>query len=154
MSKELDKPQPNNTLPQIDKKGKDVFPSKIEFPKEIQLLEELNKIREEEYKKWRHKKELADKLLGRATLIIGVRGKDGIILGGDTKVIRGGEIDDYVGGEPQIVYIIDEKAKIEEVKYNRDLIKEKVDKVKELLKNISFTSETGPITGQSKDLLK
>lgn len=315
MSKELNKPQLNNTLPPEDKKGRSIFPPEIKLPKEIQLLEKLNKLGEEEYKRWRHKKELTDKLLGKTTLVIGVRGKDGIILGGDTKVIRGGEIDfqrkiktlvikdvpiifaaagvlgviddfievfektltesfnkgeissllsvkfiaedlvksveqrygprlgesplhfifgglsdltkgkailyevgspgfgqkiqffsfighgspyartigkylfpkeeredesgeinlpcteiikrvafsiywiggevdDYVGGEPQIVYIIDEKAKIEEAKYDRDLIKREVDKTKEFLRNITFTPEIEPITEQNKNLLK
>lgn len=311
MNEEFKKPQPNNVSPQRDKKEKGIFSPKIEFPKEIQLLEELNKLGEEEYKRWRHKKELTDKLLGRSTLVIGVRGKDGIILGGDTKVIRGGEIDfqrkiktlvikdvpiifaaagvlgviddfievfektlierfnrgeipsllsikfiaedlvksaeerygprlgesplhfifgglsdltkgkailyevgspgfgqkiqffsfighgspyartigkylfpkeeredeageinlpcseiikrvafsiywiggeidDYVGGDPQIVYIIDEKAKIEEAKCERNLIKDEVNKVKTSLRNIKFTSEIKPITDPMK----
>jgi len=67
-----------------------VFP-KIEYPKEIQLLDELNKANKEKYKKWLYKKMVTEKILGKSTLIIGVRGKDGIVLGGDTKAMSGGE---------------------------------------------------------------
>ena len=68
----------------------EIFP-KIEYPKEIQFLDELNEANREKYKKWLYKKTIAEKILGRSTLVIGVRGKDGIVLGGDTKAMRGGE---------------------------------------------------------------
>jgi 20S proteasome alpha/beta subunit len=67
-----------------------LFPE-IKFPKEVEFLRELNKFREEEYKKWLRKKETTEKLLGKSTLIIGVRAKDGIVLGSDRKIVRGGE---------------------------------------------------------------
>lgn len=69
-----------------------VFP-KIDYPKEVQLLDELNEANKEEYEKWLYKKLLIEKILGKSTLIIGVRGADGIVLGGDRKVMRGGETD-------------------------------------------------------------
>jgi 20S proteasome alpha/beta subunit len=68
------------------------FPE-IEYPKEVKLMDELNKANEEKYKKWLYKKMLMEEILGKSTLIIGVRGKDGIVLGGDTKALRGGETD-------------------------------------------------------------
>ena len=69
-----------------------IFPE-IEYPKEIKLLDELNKVNKEKYKKWLYKKKLTEKVLGESTLVIGVRGKDGIVLGADTKAMRGGETD-------------------------------------------------------------
>lgn len=69
-----------------------IFP-KIAYPKEIQLLDELNEANKEKYKRWLYKKMLGEDMLGKSTLIIGVRGKDGIVLGGDTKTMRGGETD-------------------------------------------------------------
>lgn len=70
----------------------EVFPE-IEYPKEVELLDKLNEANKERYKRWRYKKALSEKVLGEHTLIIGVRGKDGIILGADTKAMRGGETD-------------------------------------------------------------
>lgn len=67
----------------------------IEYPKEVKLLEALNEANKDKYRKWLYKKMLTDKLLGRSTLIIGARGKDGIILGSDTRVTRGGGETDY-----------------------------------------------------------
>lgn len=69
-----------------------IFPE-IEYPKEIKLLDELNEVNKEKYKKWLYKKKLIEKILGESTLIIGIRGKDGVVLGGDTKAMRGGETD-------------------------------------------------------------
>lgn len=76
--------------PKTKIKKEKLFPE-IKFPKEVELLKELNKLREAEYKEWLRKKEIIEKLLGRSTLIIGVRGKDGIVLGSDRKIVRGGE---------------------------------------------------------------
>lgn len=76
-----------------EKKEKIKILPEIEFPKEIEFLDKLNKHNEEKYKKWRFKKTLNEKIFGKSTLIIGVRGKDGIVLGSDKKIIRGGEID-------------------------------------------------------------
>ena len=66
---------------------------KIKFPKEVKYLNKLNKANEKEYKEWLRKKAIIKNLLGKSTLIIGVRSKDGIVLGGDRKVVRGGETD-------------------------------------------------------------
>jgi len=75
-----------------EKKLQDFFPT-IKYPMEIKFLDELNEKNKEKYKKWLHKKMLAREILGKSTLIIGVRGKDGIVLGGDRKSMRGGETD-------------------------------------------------------------
>lgn len=77
---------PRTTSNDID----NVF-TKVQYPKDVQFLDELNRENEEKYKKWLRKRRLAEKILGERTLIIGVRGKDGIVLGGDTKVMRGSE---------------------------------------------------------------
>lgn len=69
-----------------------IFP-KMEYPKELQLLDELNVANKEEYENWLYRKLLIEKILGKSTLIIGVRATDGIVLGGDRKVMRGGETD-------------------------------------------------------------
>lgn len=74
------------------KESKEIFPD-IVFPEEIKLLKELNKANEEKYTKWLRRKTITEDILGKYTLIIGVRGKNGIVLGADTKVIRGGETD-------------------------------------------------------------
>lgn len=74
------------------KPSAETFP-KIKFPKEVEFLDELNKSNEKKYKEWLRKMMIIEKLLGKSTLIIGVRAKDGIILGGDRKVMRGGETD-------------------------------------------------------------
>jgi 20S proteasome alpha/beta subunit len=71
---------------------KKTFPP-VKYPEEMEFLKKLNKDREEKYKKWLYEKKVAEKILGRSTLVIGVRGDDGIVLGSDRKVIRGGEID-------------------------------------------------------------
>lgn len=63
------------------------------LPEEVELIVERNKLTEEEYRDWLKNKKSTEELLGKSTLIIGVRGKEGIVLGGDTKVMRGGEID-------------------------------------------------------------
>lgn len=68
------------------------FP-KIIYPKEVDLIDELNEANEERYKEWLYKKRLAKKIIGSSTLIIGARGNNGIVLGGDTKAMRGGETD-------------------------------------------------------------
>jgi len=78
--------------PKKSKKLSKFFPEII-YPKEIELLDELNKANKEKYKKWLYKKKLNEKVLGGSTLVIGVRGKDGIVLGADTKAMRGGETD-------------------------------------------------------------
>ena len=70
----------------------ELFPN-IEYPKEIQLLDELNEANKQKYKKWLHRKMLVQELLGKSTLLIGVRGKDGVVLGADRKAMRGGETD-------------------------------------------------------------
>ncbi|XOA43132.1 MAG: hypothetical protein ACKKMO_01500 [Candidatus Nealsonbacteria bacterium] len=75
-----------------EEKSKKILP-KINFPKDIKFLDKLNKINEVEYKKWKYKKILTEKAFGKSTLIIGLRCKDGIVLGGDRKVVRGGETD-------------------------------------------------------------
>jgi len=67
--------------------------SNIVLPKEVQLLENLNKAYKEKYIKWLRKKSITEDILGKYTLVAGVRGKDGIVLAADTKVIRGGETD-------------------------------------------------------------
>jgi len=74
------------------KESKEIFPDTV-FPEEIKLLKELNKANEEKYAKWLRRKIITEDILGKYTLIIGVRGKNGIVLGADTKVIRGGETD-------------------------------------------------------------
>jgi 20S proteasome alpha/beta subunit len=75
------------------RKGTDGLSPEIQYPEEVKLLEELNKNSEEKYRKWLRKKAYTEDILGKSTLLVGVRGKDGIVLGGDTKVIRGGETD-------------------------------------------------------------
>lgn len=67
-----------------------IFP-KVEYPKEVQLLDELNEANKEKIKRWYYQKLLTEKILGKSTLIIGVRCEDGVVLGGDTKAMRGGE---------------------------------------------------------------
>jgi len=71
------------------------FRIKIKFPKEIEAIREINKINkaDKEYQEWIYKRRIIEEFIGKFTLIIGVRGKDGIVLGGDRKVIRGGETD-------------------------------------------------------------
>lgn len=66
---------------------------KIKFPREVKFLNKLNKANEKEYKEWLRRKTILNKLLGKSTLIIGAKGKNGIVLGGDRKVMRGGETD-------------------------------------------------------------
>ena len=66
---------------------------KFEFPSTVKLLDELNKELKKEYRKFLRKKRILEEVLGFGTLIIGARGKDGIVIGGDQKVIRGGEAD-------------------------------------------------------------
>jgi len=56
-----------------------IFP-KIEYPKEVKLLDELNEANKEEYKKWLSRKLLIGKILGKSTLIIGVKGDKGKVL--------------------------------------------------------------------------
>lgn len=87
-SGEQKKRKPRRVRKELDK----IFP-KIEFPKEIEFLDELNKANQNKYKEWLYKKMLAEQILGKSTLIIGVKGKNGIVLGGDTKAMRGGETD-------------------------------------------------------------
>jgi len=86
----------NKLKPKIslrEKRGKNkIFPD-IDFPKEIQYLNELNKKREKKFKKDVLRRRFIEELLGRSTLVIGVRGKNGIVLGSDRKIIRGGETD-------------------------------------------------------------
>ncbi len=78
----------------IKKETQKTFPEmEIKLPEEILLLKELNKINVEKYIKWRRRKAITEEILGKYTLLVGVRGKDGIVLAADTKVIRGGETD-------------------------------------------------------------
>ena len=75
--------------------GKDFSPN-MKIPNEIITIRKFNEINkaEEEYEQWLYRKKLIEEFTGMSsTLIIGVRGKDGIILGSDRKVIRGGETD-------------------------------------------------------------
>jgi 20S proteasome alpha/beta subunit len=68
------------------------FPA-ISYPNEVRLLDELNEANKERYKRWLRTRTLVQEHLGGSTLLIGVRGKDGVVLGADTKVVRGGETD-------------------------------------------------------------
>lgn len=74
------------------KLSREVSPS-IKYPKEVKFLEKSNKANEERYRRWLRKKNLSEELLGKSTLVIGLRGENGIVLGSDTKTIRGGETD-------------------------------------------------------------
>lgn len=65
----------------------------IKYPEEVELIDELNEVNKEIYEKWLYKKNLAKKITEGSTLIIGVKGENGIVLGGDTKMMRGGETD-------------------------------------------------------------
>jgi len=87
-SRKQEKIKPKKEWKEFEK----IFP-KIEFPEEIKFLDKLNKSNKKKYKEWLYKKILAEQLLKKSTLIIGVRGKNGIVLGGDTKAMRGGETD-------------------------------------------------------------
>lgn len=42
-----------------------IFP-KVEYPKEVQLLDELNEANKEEYEKWLYRKLLVEKILGKS----------------------------------------------------------------------------------------
>jgi 20S proteasome alpha/beta subunit len=74
-----------------EKKAK--TPPDILLPKEIKLLKEFNEARKEKYYQWVQRRIITEEILGKYTLVVGVRGRDGIVLGADTKVIRGGETD-------------------------------------------------------------
>jgi len=63
------------------------------LPEEVKLLQEFNKVHEGRYNKWVRRKMVTEEILGKYTLVAGVRGQNGIVLGADTKVIRGGETD-------------------------------------------------------------
>lgn len=65
-----------------------IFP-KIKIPETMISTKELEK----EYKRWLRKKKFLEEWVGKSTLIIGVRGNGGIVIGSDKKVIRGGESD-------------------------------------------------------------
>lgn len=69
-----------------------IYPE-IDYPKEVEVIDTLNKKNREAYLRWLRRKLAAEKILGKSTLIIGVRGKDGIVLGADTKTVRGQETD-------------------------------------------------------------
>jgi len=79
-------------MKQKTKKEIQIFP-KVEIPSTVKLMKELNKEFEAEYLKIIRKRKILEELVGKSTLIIGVRGKDGIVIGSDRKVIRGGESD-------------------------------------------------------------
>jgi len=71
----------------------DKISQQIDYPKEVEILDMLNKKNREAYLRWLRRKLAAEDILGKSTLIIGVRGKDGIVLGADTKTTRGQETD-------------------------------------------------------------
>lgn len=79
-------------MKQKTKKEIEIFP-RIKVPSTLKLIRELNKEFETEYKKWIRKRKILEEIAGKGTLIIGVRGKDGIVVGSDKKIIRGGESD-------------------------------------------------------------
>jgi len=88
-----------NKKEEIDIKNKDktkinreFFPQ-IKYPKEVDLIDELNEANKEKYQKWLYKKAITKKISEGCTLLIGVKAKNGIVLGGDTKAMRGGETD-------------------------------------------------------------
>jgi len=53
----------------------------------------------------------------------------------------GGEIDDYVGGDPQVVYMIDNKPAVLPGKYSKEQISKKVGDMKKDLKEINFSKK-------------
>lgn len=48
----------------------------------------------------------------------------------------GGDIDDYVGGDPQICYMLDKQPKVFEGRYNKERVKKEVERLKKNLKSI------------------
>jgi len=68
-----------------------IFPAKVRISSDLEFMKKLNKKWKKEYDEWRIKRKMLEKILGKGTLIIGARAKDGVVLASDRKVIRGGE---------------------------------------------------------------
>jgi 20S proteasome alpha/beta subunit len=70
-----------------------VFSPNIKISNEIRTIRMFNEINKakEEYEQWLYRRKLIEEFTGKPTLIIGCRGKDGIVLGSDRKVVGGGE---------------------------------------------------------------
>lgn len=77
------------------KQDREVIVPKI-FPEikqpTLEFMKSLNEKRRKEYNKWKVKQKLIKKI-GKGTLIIGIRAKDGIVIVSDRKVMRGAESD-------------------------------------------------------------
>jgi len=69
-----------------------IFLPKIRLSPDVEFMRKLNERWEDEYRRWLVKTKRIEKILGKGTLIIGARVRDGVILASDRKVIRGGEL--------------------------------------------------------------
>ena len=74
-----------------EKKEPEKIIPEIKMPSDVEFIRKLNERWKEEYRIFLIQRKRIEKIVGKGTLIIGARAKDGIVLASDRKVMRGQE---------------------------------------------------------------